>query len=509
MMTLLLEVCKMQNFEALEAVTGRAALKLAVVEEPDLILLDWELPDIAGVEVCRFLRRVGITAPIVILSGRADDKDVVTGLEEGADEYLTKPISPQVLAARLSAHLRRVSYSPESDRLPKGLVANVALLDRVAIFLDHPAAALRVLAKRAERVSVRAGTTVLTQGASNDSLFVIQKGSFDVTRKGSFGDRFTLAKLGEAEFFGAISTVTGAPAAATVTALEDSQLMKIAREDLLSELAVGSDAMVQLEAVVKQRQQLFDRSLTRKKGRKDAARIVAMYSPKGGVGKTTLALNLAASLGRKHSGEVLLVDCSLPYNHAAVLAHLVPITSLSRLTALTGDFDDRLRSALLPHPAGFLVLPTVISAEEAELVTPALLTRALTSLSSQFAFIVVDLGSSLSEVVLSVLERSQEVFVIATAELLIVKDLINVYDIMRGVLKLDDEQMHLVVNHRSPDATVAVRELGDFLGVKTEVEVRNDGIRPESAAIRGEILAVSDAKSPIAIAAHEMARMID
>jgi hypothetical protein len=56
---------------------------------------------------------------------------------------------------------------------------------------------------------------------------------------------------------------------------------------------------------------------------------------------------------------------------------------------------------------------------------------------------------------------------------------------------------------------VAVRELGDFLGVKTEVEIRNDGIRPESAAIRGEILAVSDLKSSIAIAADEMARLID
>jgi DNA-binding response OmpR family regulator/Flp pilus assembly CpaE family ATPase len=508
-MTLLLEVCKMQNFEALEAVTGRAALKLAVVEDPDLVLLDWELPDITGVEVCRYLRRVGITAPIVILTGRTDDKDVVRGLEEGADEYLTKPISPQVLAARLSAHLRRVSSSPEADRLPKGVVAHVALLDRVAIFLQHPAAALRVLAKRAERVSVRTGTAVLAQGAANDSFFVIQKGSFEVTRKGQFGDRFTLARLGEAEFFGAISTLTREPAAATVTALEDSQLMKISREDLMTELDLGSEAMVQLESVIKQRQQLFDRSLTRKKQKAQPSPIIAMYSPKGGVGKTTLALNLAASLARKHSGEVLLVDCSLPYNHAAVLAHLVPSTSLARLAVLTADFEEWLRSALLPHPAGFMLLPTVLTAEEAELVTPELLTRALTSLSSQFAFIVVDLGTALSEVVLSVLERSQEVFVIATAELLIVKDLINVYEIMRGVLGLTDGQLHLVVNHRSADAAVAGRELGSFLGVKTAVEIRHDGLRPESAAIRGEILAVSDVKSPIAMAADEMARLIE
>jgi Flp pilus assembly CpaE family ATPase/CheY-like chemotaxis protein len=508
MMMLLLEVCKMQNFDAVEAVTGRAALKLAVVEDPDLVLLDWELPDITGVEVCRYLRRVGISVPIVILTGRTDDKDVVTGLQEGADEYLTKPIQPQVLAARLSAHLRRAS-STETDRLPKGVAARVAMLDRVALFLDYPPAALRSLAKRAEAVSVRSSTAVLTQGAPNDSLFVIQKGSFEVTRKGTFGDRFTLARLGEAEFFGAISTATREPAAATVTALEDSLLMRIAREDLLAELAPGSEATAQLESVVKQRQQLLDRSLTRKKQTAAAAQVVAMYSPKGGVGKTTLALNLAASLARERRGQVLLVDFSLPYNHAAVLAHLVPSTSLARLADMGADFDDRLRSAMLPHTAGFLLLPTVLSPEEADLITPALVSRTLTTLSSQFAFIVVDLGVALSEVALSVLESSQTVFVVATAELLIVKDLINVYTILRDVLGLADGQIHLVVNHRSADAAVAGRELGGFLGVKTAVEIRHDGLRPESAAIRGEILAVSDVNSPIAKGADELARLIN
>jgi Flp pilus assembly CpaE family ATPase/CheY-like chemotaxis protein len=507
MMMLLLEVCKMQNFDALEAVTGRAALKLAVVEDPDLVLLDWELPDITGVEVCRYLRRVGISVPIVILTGRTDDKDVVTGLQEGADEYLTKPIQPQVLAARLSAHLRRAS-STETDRLPKGVAARVAMLDRVALFLDYPPAALRSLAKKAEAVSVRSSTAVLTQGAPNDSLFVIQKGSFEVTRKGTFGDRFTLARLGEAEFFGAISTATREPAAATVTALEDSLLMRIAREDLLAELAPGSEATAQLESVVKQRQQLLDRSLTRKKQTAGAAQVVAMYSPKGGVGKTTLALNLAASLARERRGQVLLVDFSLPYNHAAVLAHLVPSMSLARLADMGDDFDDRVRSAMLPHTAGFLLLPTVLSPEEADLITPALVSRTLTTLSSQFAFIVVDLGVALSEVALSVLESSQTVFVVATAELLIVKDLINVYTILRDVLGLADGQIHLVVNHRSADAAVAGRELGGFLGVKTAVEIRHDGLRPESAAIRGEILAVSDLNSPIAKGADELARLV-
>jgi Flp pilus assembly CpaE family ATPase len=99
------------------------------------------------------------------------------------------------------------------------------------------------------------------------------------------------------------------------------------------------------------------------------------------------------------------------------------------------------------------------------------------------------------------------VFVIATAELLIVKDLINVYSILRDVLGLADGQIHLVVNHRSADVTVAGQALEGFLGVKTAVEIRNDGLRPEESAVRGQILTTSAPTSPIAKAAEALARL--
>jgi pilus assembly protein CpaE len=306
-----------------------------------------------------------------------------------------------------------------------------------------------------------------------------------------------------------VSIQTREPAAATVTALEDSVLMKIAREDLLAELVPGSDAMAELESLVKQHRQLLDRSLTRRKKTAGQAEVIAIYSPKGGVGKTTLALNLAASLARKRRGEVVLVDFSLPYNHAAVLAHLVPSTSLARLAEMSSDFDGRVLSAMLPHRAGFMLLPTVLSPEEADLITPELVSRTLATLRSQFAFIVVDLGVVLSEVALAVLENSQAVFVVATAELLIVKDLVNLYTILRDVLGLANGQIHLVVNHRSADVKLAGRELGRLLGVGVAVEILNDGPRPEEAAIRGEIMAVSAVNSPIAKAADELARLLD
>lgn len=87
---------------------GREALHLAYQEIPDLIILDIMLPDIDGIELCRQLRKEGMVIPILLISAKTDESDKVLGLGIGADDYITKPFSPNELVARVKAHLRRV-----------------------------------------------------------------------------------------------------------------------------------------------------------------------------------------------------------------------------------------------------------------------------------------------------------------------------------------------------------------------------------------------------------------
>jgi two-component system phosphate regulon response regulator PhoB len=99
-----------EDFEVVATASGEEALLLAHERAPDIVLLDWMIEELAGIEVCRRLRRLPDTAniPIIMLTARGEERDRVRGLETGADDFVVKPFSPIELVARAKAVLRRV-----------------------------------------------------------------------------------------------------------------------------------------------------------------------------------------------------------------------------------------------------------------------------------------------------------------------------------------------------------------------------------------------------------------
>ena len=99
-----------EDFEIAHTPDGEEALLLARENVPDIVLLDWMVEGLSGLEVCRRLRRNPETqnVPIIMLTARGEEEDRVRGLETGADDYVTKPFSPRELVARVGAVLRRV-----------------------------------------------------------------------------------------------------------------------------------------------------------------------------------------------------------------------------------------------------------------------------------------------------------------------------------------------------------------------------------------------------------------
>jgi len=108
---------KNEGYSILEAQTGELAIKIVNRSQPDLIVLDLMLPGIDGLEVTKYLKRNKAThhIPIVMLTAKGEESDIVTGLELGANDYISKPFSPKILVARIQAILRRrKKVSPDS-----------------------------------------------------------------------------------------------------------------------------------------------------------------------------------------------------------------------------------------------------------------------------------------------------------------------------------------------------------------------------------------------------------
>lgn len=136
---------------------GEEALLLAQEQTPDIVILDWMIEGVSGIEVCRRLRRRSATAnvPIIMLTARGEEGDRIRGLETGADDYVTKPFSPRELVARVNAVLRRVRPALAGERLDyadlemdvgahkvrrggKGVALGPTEFRLLRFFLEHP-----------------------------------------------------------------------------------------------------------------------------------------------------------------------------------------------------------------------------------------------------------------------------------------------------------------------------------------------------------------------------------
>ena len=132
-----------EGYDTLEALDGAAGLRLALEQDPDLILLDLMLPKMDGFQVCRTLREQGRATPIIMLTAREEETDKVLGLELGADDYITKPFSMRELLARVKSNIRRTemlagaAMQSNANRLELGRIQ--VDLDAMLVYKDGEA----------------------------------------------------------------------------------------------------------------------------------------------------------------------------------------------------------------------------------------------------------------------------------------------------------------------------------------------------------------------------------
>jgi pilus assembly protein CpaE len=243
--------------------------------------------------------------------------------------------------------------------------------------------------------------------------------------------------------------------------------------------------------------------------RSERGRIISLFSPKGGVGRTTLATNLAVALHQATEKPVVLVDGSLPFGDVAVILNMSP--KAKTVADLVGSFEtmdsDVLESVLVAHSTGIKVLLAPPTPETAELITPANMKRTLEVLRETHGFVVVDTWPSYTEMVLTMLDVSDVVLVPMTLEITSLKN-VRVFMEIAAKLGYDENKVQLVANRNDSSGGIKASDVEASLGRKIPHTVVSDGRALVLAVNRGVPFVISHKDSQVSKDIFEMARKL-
>ncbi len=398
---------------------------------------------------------------------------------------------------------------PAGDQTPSAQQLRMRILEMSAVFSELNDGLLRAVARRMRIVGLAARETLRLGGQGGDVVVFLASGQVEesitdtagkvlLTRRPAPGDLVILPAPRTADRY--VTNIYG---------LSDAVLLTLDRDGLLEGL--GSD----LEKVAVTLDKLWEQEIAAaaamqaQTASRTAAPIVAFFSAKGGSGTTTLAINTAAALARKFPRQVLLVDLGAPFGHAALFADLIATGSIASASkASQVDFEAVLRGNIVNHKTGMGVLPGTLRPEEVDLLTGEMTGRVLDVVVAWQKVIVVDLGTSLAESALAVIERAECLVVVVPPEIAAMTDARRALAIFRDIMNVPDNRMELVLNQRTPHPPLDRAAVESILGRKMSVLVGFDDSRPEDSTLAGGLVLQHDPSSMVSRGATEIARVI-
>src|SRR5881392_1635862 len=234
-------------------------------------------------------------------------------------------------------------------------------------------------------------------------------------------------------------------------------------------------------------------------GPRQTGQIVTFFSPKGGVGRTTIATNLAVALHQLTQKPVVLVDGSLPFGDIAVILNMSP--KAKTVADLIGSFEntdsDVLESVLVSHSTGIKVLLAPPTPESAELITGANMKHILELLRERYAYIVVDTWPSFQEQVITMLDVADVILTLMTLEITSLKN-VRVFMEIAEKLGYGSDKVQLVANRNDSSGGIKASDVEASLGRKIPHTIVSDGRTLVLAVNRGVPFVISHRESQVA-----------
>jgi len=419
---------------------------------------------------------------------------------------------PETLYRAREEELAQVAASGSGaggDQAPSALQMRTRILEMSAVFSELNDGVLRAVARRMRPVGLAARDTLRLGGQGGDIVVFLASGQVEESVTDTTGKVLLTRRPAPGDMVILPAPRTGERYVTNIYGLTDAVLLTLDRDGLLEGLGPHLEKVAVTLDKLWEQEVSAAAAIQSQVASKDAAPIVAFFSAKGGAGTTTLAINASAALARKFPRQVLLIDLAAPFGHAALFADLIATGSVASASkASQADFETVLRGNMVNHRTGMGVLPGTLRPEEVDTLNGELIGRVLDTVVPWQKVIVVDLGTSLAEAALAVIERAECLVIVVPPEIAAMTDARRALAIFRDIMNVPDNRVELVLNQRSPHPPLDRAGVEAILGRKMSVVVGFDDSRPEDATLAGGIVLQHDPSSMVSRGATEIARVI-
>jgi pilus assembly protein CpaE len=236
--------------------------------------------------------------------------------------------------------------------------------------------------------------------------------------------------------------------------------------------------------------------------------LLTVFSPKGGVGKTTLAVNLGIALADRGKARVCVVDLDLGFGDIAITLQLIPARTLADAVHFESGLDfSTLEPLLTPHGSGISTLVAPVQPDAKDSIPPALVGRILSLLKANFDYVIVDTAPTFDEFVLQAFDETSELLLLTTLDVPTLKNVKIAVETL-DLLNFPKQRRHLVLNRADDKVGLSAGEVESTLGMKIEVAIPTSS-QVANATNSGEPISAALPRHPVSLAVAKLAQAFE
>ncbi|HEX6547399.1 MAG TPA: cyclic nucleotide-binding domain-containing protein [Candidatus Dormibacteraeota bacterium] len=344
-------------------------------------------------------------------------------------------------------------------------IAAAPILDQL------PATEQRRLARAAVPRDIRRGEVLFRAGEVSGGLHLVRSGVVEIRLEGEAG-HVPIAVIGPGDLVGVSAAAGDVAAPWSAVALESGEVITISPVALDAAVSAYPEVGQHLTSLFERRRrwaQAIESNRAPFSSPKNG-RVIAVHSPRGGGGTTTVALGIAGILAQDRPQQVVVVDLSLPFGRCAYWTRSTPTTSLARIEQAPSRYRDDIVASAVSMDSGLGLLPAVLRPEEADLLTPEAITRAVQVLRREFEFVVIDVSLDLLGLVRAACQRADDIVTLTTPDFPSLRDTSAFLDWMESLR----HRVRLLLNHPARAGAVGSRAIRRTLAIEELAELPHD-----------------------------------